>query len=176
MRHQMDAGAAKPGFGWEINVRRPCKPGSVPPRGGDGHSSGTRRLRAASSNQPGQVALVAAPARRPPCPYSVLLRAGLALTRPVTGTGGGLLLHLFTLTPKLQPWGGISLWRFPLDRSSRELPGALPPWSPDFPRTRRPAAARPSDRAYVGADPAPVKPIGKEGKSPPPSPCSITMY
>ena len=37
-----------------------------------------------------------------------------------------------------------SLWRFPSALAARALPGTVAPWSPDFPRARRPAAARPS--------------------------------
>ncbi len=47
-------------------------------------------------------------------------------------SSGALLPHPFSLTPSTLE-AVYFLWRFPLDRSSRALPGTLPPWSPDFP-------------------------------------------
>ncbi|SHF23421.1 hypothetical protein SAMN05444273_104389 [Litoreibacter ascidiaceicola] len=51
-----------------------------------------------------------------------------------------------------------SLWRFPSDRSARALPGTVALWSPDFPRTRRPAVIRPSAQCLAYA-PAAVRSI-----------------
>lgn len=47
---------------------------------------------------------------------------------------GGLLPHRFTLTCRKRR-AVCSLWRFPWGYPRRALPGTVPAWSPDFPRT-----------------------------------------
>ena len=52
-----------------------------------------------------------------------------------------------TVSPlPIRGWAVSSLWRFPWGCPRRALPGTLASWSPDFPRTSRPAAVRPSAR------------------------------
>ena len=75
---------------------------------------------------------------------------------------GGLLPHRFTFTtlcerrtcPRVVEVS--SLWRFPWGCPRRGLPGTLTFWSPDFPRTLRPAVIQPSarGRGYACAAPA----------------------
>ena len=123
--------------------------GSLPRR--DGHSSGTRI--AARLEQPTRTTR-----HRnlplPACAGSIVpirfcSRWGLPC-RPRCRVRGALLPHLFTLT--LRERGAVrSLWHFPWGRPRRTLSGTVSPWSPDFPRRLRAAAARPTDAVQMKA-------------------------
>ena len=98
-----------------------------PPRGeGGDHSSGpavTDRLERPThrSNEAGRLV---APRGRP-CLFG-LSPGGVYLARPVTGTGGGLLPHRFTLACARRPSAVCSLWHFPWPRGRWALPTTLP--------------------------------------------------
>src|SRR5438045_5666373 len=146
-----------------------CKPGSVPPESGDGHSSGTfvaERL-ARPTRAAARKARPAAPARGQ---RRLPLLLGLAPggVYPAAAVAGGAVRSYRTISP-LPPaapeggeLGGVFLWHFPWGRPRRALPGTVPPWSPDFPpsaeRTRQRAAIRPSDWKDLGWRAPPVKP------------------
>ena len=64
-----------------------------------------------------------------------------------TPVASGAVSSYPTVSPSPPHAGAVSsLWRFPSDCSARALPGTVALWSPDFPRTRRPAAIQPSAR------------------------------
>jgi hypothetical protein len=134
-----------------------CKPGSVPPKSGDGHSSGTfvaerlaRPTRAAARK--------ARPAARL-SPHRLPLLLGLAPggVYPAAAVAGGAVRSYRTISP-LPPAGPRGdrmgsavcfLWHFPWGRPRRALPGTVPPWSPDFPPSAQVGnwgGERPSDR------------------------------
>jgi len=102
-----------------------CKPGSVPARAGDGHSSGTfvaerltRPTRTAAGNRH----------RRP---YLVLLPVGLAMPSSLPKPRCALTAP-FQPCPD-EPSAVCFLLRFPWSRLRRMLSGTVFPWSPDFP-------------------------------------------
>ena len=150
-----------------------CKPGSVPPRvrGGDGHSSGTfvaERL-ARPTRAAARQARPAAPARSRRRRLPLLLGLAPGGVCPAAAVAGGAVRSYRTISP-LPPMpshehpegrpmddglGGVFLWHFPWGRPRRALPGTVPPWSPDFPPSRRPeadrrAAIRPSGMGRYG--------------------------
>ena len=139
-----------------------CKPGSVPPKSGDGHSSGTfvaerlaRPTRAAARK--------ARPAARL-SPHRLPLLLGLAPggVYPAAAVAGGAVRSYRTISPlppsnpkRVDGLGGVFLWHFPWGRPRRGLPGTVPPWSPDFPPSARNqpgrrAAIRPSGMGRFG--------------------------
>jgi len=80
--------------------------------------------------------------RRPICgPYTILLPAGLAMPPPSPGARWALTPPFHPCRPLARP-AVCFLWRFPSDPAhgfprpepGRALPGAVSPWSPDFPR------------------------------------------
>ena len=117
-----------------------CKPGSVPPEGGDDHSSGPAIADRFSrpTRTPRAVNPAAETARRP---YSVLLQAGLAMPSALPKTR-------WALTPPFHPYppkkAVCFLWRCPSGRPGRKLSAAFSPWSPDFPRRGEPRRDRPA--------------------------------
>jgi hypothetical protein len=139
--------AAKPRDGGGVRDQTACKPGSVPlPCGNAAVIPLDRPSRAGSRDLPGSLGpATALPSLlRARDPYSVLLLAGLAV-RPL------LPATRWALTPPFHPYPDPKakavcfLWRYPWGRPRRALPAAMSSWSPDFPRARRPATARPSD-------------------------------
>src|SRR5438270_2309784 len=103
-----------------------CKPGSVPAKAGDGHSSGTfvaerlaRPTRTAAGNSHCR-------------PYLVLLPAGLAVPSALPQTRCALTAPFQPYLDN-RPWAVCFLLRFPWSRLRRTLSGAVFPWSPDFP-------------------------------------------
>ena len=133
----------------EENCQTACKPGSVPPSDGDGHSSGTpvagrlvRPTRTAARKHARAIA-------HPAVPIWSCSRWGLPC-HSRHRERGALLPHPFTLAaPAPSRAFGMAvcfLWHFPWGRPRRPLAGTVFPWSPDFPlpaRTSR-AAIRPS--------------------------------
>ena len=121
-----------------------CKPGSVCALRGDGTTiplGGT--LRYLSSNQPGPPQHGGAPVAVRQRGVPIRFCSGWGLPCLVCcQPSGALLPHPFTVTPTCEVV--YSLWRFPLDRSSRALPGTLPPGSPDFPRRPKGRRSRPA--------------------------------
>ena len=126
-----------------------CKPGSVPPRGGDDHSSGTpvagRLVRPTRTTARKHAPAIA----RPVVPIWSCSRWGLPC-RFRYRKRGALLPHPFTLAaPAPMRALGMAvcfLWHCPWGCPRRPLAGTVFPWSPDFPppaRTPR-AAIRPS--------------------------------
>ena len=84
---------------------------------------------------------------------------------------GALLPHPFTLArgfPRGYGPGGARavcfLWHCLRGRPRRALPGAVPPWSPDFPLRRSEAAARPSGALRFYPEAAP--PVNMAGAAP----------
>jgi len=89
-------------------------------------------------------------------PYTILLPAGLAVPPPSPGAR-------WALTPPFHPCLALarqavcSLWRFPSApahgfpsaRAGRALPGAVSPWSPDFPHPQ----GRPGRRGHPTVQP-----------------------
>ena len=140
---------------FRLRCQTVCKPGSVPPRvcGGDGHSSGTfvaERL-ARPTRAAARQARPAAPeivTRDAACrSYLVLLPVGFALPPPLPAARCALTAPFHPCRPcrPMRPsqgrrtgLGGVFLWHFPWGRPRRALPGTVPPWSPDFPPSRRP--------------------------------------
>ena len=101
------------------------------------------RSPAASSSQPGDRAGGGSAAEAAWSPYLTLLPAGLAVPPPLPGARCALAapFHPCRGGPRRSVFCGA----FPENgrtRSRRALPGAVPPWSPDFPRPV--ARARPS--------------------------------
>ncbi len=128
-----------------------CKPGSVPPRGGDGHSSGTSvagRL-ARPTRATGAETRLPRETRGAP-PLFGLAPGGVC---PATAVAGGAVRPYRTVSP-LPPvrhaGTGLAvcfLWHCPWGRPRRALPGTVFPWSPDFPHPApRGGKARPSGR------------------------------
>ncbi len=115
--------------GWQMA----CKPDSVQGQGPlDGHSSGPavtarflRPTRNTRLEQPRRNVFRVS--------YSTLLPAGLAVPP-------ALPRARWALTPPfhhcLRRQAVCSLWRFPSGLPGRALPGAVAPWSPDFPHRR----------------------------------------
>ena len=122
-----------------------CKPGSVPPEGGDDHSSGPPI--AGRFSRPTRTSGAVNPAKRTSrdVPIWSCSRRGLPCRRRCRRRGG-LLPHPFTLAGS-EEQAVCFLWRYPSGRPGRRLSAAFSPWSPDFPRREQaPAAtARPSD-------------------------------
>jgi len=104
----------------------------------------------ASGSQPGSAGGEAAPGPvGPRDPYSALLPAGLAV--PVRSP-----VPRWALTPPFHPCPGragavSSLWRCPSACTGRALPGAVAPWSPDFPPRRGARAPRRSGHPAIRA-------------------------
>src|SRR5437870_4428166 len=133
-----------------------CKPGSVPPESGDGHSSGTfvaERL-ARPTRAAARKARPAARHAETACrSYLVLLPVGFALPPPLPAARCALTapFHPYRPPPRRGATGSAVyfLWHFPWGRPRRALPGTVPPWSPDFPlpaKTSSLGGERPSDR------------------------------
>ena len=127
------------------NCQSACKPGSVGPRASarrDGHSSGT--VVADRLEQPTR----ATGPETEPC-------GGLRLPSPLFGLAPGgvcrappLPVGRCALTAPFHPYlprgpAVCFLWHYPWGRPRRTLSGAVSPWSPDFPRSRR--SGRPAD-------------------------------
>ena len=116
-----------------------CKPGSVPPRGGDGHSSGTsvagRLVRPTRTTARKHARAIA----RPAVPIWSCSRWGLPC-RCRYRQRGALLPHPFTLAApapsRTLAMAVCFLWHCPWGRPRRALPGTVFPWSPDFPPRR----------------------------------------
>ncbi len=149
--------------GWGSGVSRPVSrvlygPGSLPdvaaiPLG--------RPSPAASGNQPGRRAWKRAWRVRghPVSPLFDLAPGGVCRAVRVAASAVRSYRTLSPLPPV--PAAVCSLWHCPWGRPRRTLSGTVLPWSPDFPprSPRGPgAAARPTDRAGLGAKPAGVKP------------------
>ena len=75
-------------------------------------------------------------------PYLVLLQSGVYIAKIVTNLAVGSYSTVSPLPARTQ--AVFSLWRFPSGYPGRALPAAVVLWSPDFPHTRRHAAAQPS--------------------------------
>jgi len=133
----------------EENCQTACKPGSVPPRDGDGHSSGTsvagrleRPTRTAARKHAWAIA-------RPTVPIWSCSRWGLPC-RSRYRERGALLPHPFTLAApapsRALAMAVCFLWHCPWGRPRRPLAGTVFPWSPDFPPPAQApgAAIRPS--------------------------------
>ena len=79
---------------------------------------------------------------------------------PAAAVAGGAVRSYRTISP-LPPMpsheaipgttglGGMFLWHFPWGRPRRALPGTVPPWSPDFPPSRRPQGRKKSGHPTV---------------------------
>ena len=79
---------------------------------------------------------------------------------PAAAVAGGAVRSYRTISP-LPPMpsheaipgttglGGMFLWHFPWGRPRRALPGTVPPWSPDFPPSRRPQGRQESGHPTV---------------------------
>jgi hypothetical protein len=142
-----DQPACKPG-----SVRRDCSRVAAIPLG--------RLLPGASSSQPERRS---EDESRLPDAAPIRLCSGWGLPcRRCCQQRGALLPHLFTLTAIQRPQAVCSLWHFPWGRPRRTLSGTLSPWSPDFPRCLRTAAARPTDGSYMGLWPRRVKKNGAD--------------
>lgn len=93
-------------------------------------------------------------------PYSALLRVGLAipflLPDPWWALTPPFHHHRGSVRASPNTTAVFSLWRFPWGYPRRALPGTLPSWSPDFPRTLPPAVIQPSARGatYAWRSPA----------------------
>ena len=116
-----------------------------------------RPLPDASCDLPGRPAAEARPGRlaAPAVPIRSCSRRGLPCRRRCRRRGA-LLPHPFTLArgPRLGNRGARAvcfLWRCLRGRPHRALPGAAPPWSPDFPLRASGAAIRPSGCRHCGA-------------------------
>jgi len=105
-----------------------CKPGSVLPKGRDGHSSGTF-LAERLTRPPRTAAQKHANCR----PYLVLLPVGLAMPSSLPKPRCALTapFHPYPLPKRLL--AVCFLWRYPWGRPRRKLSGTVFPWSPDFP-------------------------------------------
>jgi hypothetical protein len=118
--------------------QRVYKPGSVHRLRGWATIPLGRRLRAASSNQPGR--------RVGTHPYAAPIRScsrwGLPCRRCYQKRGA-LLPHPFTLTSRRTGLAVCSLWHCPWGHPRRALPATVVPRSPDFPRVL--AHPRPPD-------------------------------
>lgn len=129
----------------EKKVQSACKPGFVWPRGRPRNVAAIplgRRLRAASSDQPGRRSGDGSEACASAVPIRSCSRRGLPC-HVHCWTCGALLPHPFTLTRTLARRAVCFLWRFPWGHPRRTLSGAVSPWSPDFPLPRR--SGRPAD-------------------------------
>jgi hypothetical protein len=118
-----------------LNCQTVCKPGSVPSRDGDGHSSGTfvterlARPTRAAARRPARHGFDAAPA----APTWSCSRWGFPCHHHYWRRGA-LLPHHFTLTaPPKRRSAVCFLWHCPWGRPRRPLTGTVSPWSPDFP-------------------------------------------
>ena len=136
-----------------------CKPGSVPARGRWMAIHLGRPSPDASRDLPGQRRENALSGPKPACrPYLVLLPAGFTVPSPLPETRCALTapFHPYRLAPAV-----CFLWHFPWGRPRRALPGAVFPWSPDFPprpfRGKGKAAIRPSDPVKVAYGEAPSR-------------------
>ena len=128
-----------------------CKPGSVPPCGGDGHSSGT--------SVAGRLARPTRAATRktrlgdcsPDRSYLVLLPVGFTVPLPLPGARCALTapFHPYPLGRKAGQ-AVCFLWHFPWGRPRRALPGTVFPWSPDFPLPQVALQKRSSGRLAEG--------------------------
>ena len=78
-------------------------------------------------------------------PYSALLRVGFAVRTPLPESRCALTapFHPCLIPGEPGPSAVCSLWHFPSACAGRALPATLVSWSPDFPRDRSHAAARP---------------------------------
>ena len=100
--------------------------------------------------------------RFPEChSYLALLPMGFALPPLLPATRCALTAPFH---PYLDPKTAAvsSLWHFPWGRPRRALSGTVSPWSPDFPRRFRDAAARPTDVIYMRAQAGAVKKNGAD--------------
>ena len=112
-----------------------CKPGSVPIKVGDGHSSGTpvterlaRPTRMAERKRPR------------PCGQPSLLGLAPGGVCPAAAVTGGAVRSYRTLSPLPLAEASLAvcfLWHCPWGRPRRALPGTVLPWSPDFPPSAR---------------------------------------
>ena len=128
------------------------------------------RLRGPSSNQPGQRRGGGAPAhletRGRVCPYSVLLRVGLALTDPIAGAAvrSYRTLSALPMTPKRQRrFVSVALSLGSLQPGVTRHPAAKEPGLSSRPQKRGPAAARPPDLDREDGTPPPQ---GQAGSPP----------
>ncbi len=116
-----------------------------------------RRLRAASSNQPGQRVETHPGTARVPCrPYSVLLPVGFTMPLPLPVARCALAAPFHRGVAEAV--AVCSLWHCPWGRPRRALPGTVVSWSPDFPRAAKAARGRPIlwRRASLAAMAAPA--------------------
>ena len=127
-----------------------CKPGSVSGRTGRTTTIHLGRpLPDASRDQPGRRGRTCALARPKPrraAPTRSCSRRGLPCRRR-RRRRGALLPHPFTLACRAGAGRAVCfLWHFPWGHPRRALPGALHPWSPDFPPAgaRAPTGGRPA--------------------------------
>jgi len=115
-----------------------CKPGSVPARAGDGHSSGT--LVAERLTRPTRTAI----RKRIMCrPYLVLLPVGLAVPSSLPNPRCALTAPFHPCVTRR--WFAVwFLWRCPWGHPRRMLSVTVFPWSPDFPRAACAARGHPA--------------------------------
>ncbi len=155
------------------NGQTVCKPGSVQPRGWDGHSSGTRLAaglarptRATGREHPRGMACAI---RR--SPLFGLAPGGVCRAAPVAGGAGRSCRSVSPLPARscLPAQAVCFLWHFPWGHPRRRLAGTVFPWSPDFPPPGLPpaAAVRPSGvlqmnrpLPFVNRDRAPPRQTG----------------
>jgi len=146
------------------------KPGSVPPEGGDGHSSGTPvagRLARPTRTAARKPARPAALRREPPIcrPYMVLLPVGLAVPRPLPAARCALTAPFHPCRRRSLPrrLGGLLSVALPWGRPRRALPGTVSPWSPDFPPSDGPEEPAKSGHLAVWQG---LGRLGRRGRQP----------
>ena len=101
-----------------------------------------RRLRAASSNQPGRRVETHPGTAKVPCrPYSVLLPVGFTMPLPLPVARCALAAPFHRGVAEAV--AVCSLWHYPWGHPRRALPGTVVSWSPDFPRAAKAARGRP---------------------------------
>ncbi len=150
-----------------------CKPGSVPDRNREMIIPLGRPLPGDSRDPPGRRRGNAWRTSRHAAPIRSCSRRGLPC-RPRCRRRGALLPHPFTLAAgaRSRPGAGLAvcfLWHCPWGRPRRALPGAVFPWSPDFPpagRLGKPVSQRSSGR-LTQMDPTPGRPASPDARAAP---------
>ena len=128
--------------------QRLCKPGSVPFQAATIHLGCVSPR--TSSNQPAHPGRIR-PASRHDAPIRSCSRWGLPC-RACYQPRGALLPHPFDLAGNLSVRPAVCfLWHCPWGHPRRALPATVDPWSPDFPRPLRDAAAQASGTAFTCA-------------------------
>ena len=148
-------------FSLKVNARRPISRVLslvLPPM--DDHSSGTPITRGLArptrTTGPETGLPLRSGERRGRRPYLVLLPVGFAV--PVCcQTRGALLPHHFTLTKLMAVSFCCTFPKTPLTMLRWRLSSIMPVWSPDFPRQKLDATARPSQQVILKFKIASVK-------------------